>query len=170
MLVMMSGTAAFADGEKAGMLKIPARTLKVGAEAAIGSATGRGTSLMFGAAATYTHINHDLIWYGIQADVLADWNGDLLLPSERSSPVALSPRWTVGPQLGIAIIGGDVSYYGQAFDGVVFHGAAVRLKLTIGVAALYVRYGYLPEADHHSFDFGAQLKFPIYASEEQIDQ
>jgi hypothetical protein len=158
-LVMTSSGMAVADGEKAGMLSIPERTLKVGVEGAIGNATGRGWTLLLGPAATYTHINRSLWWYGMQADVLGDFSGG----------TAISPRWTIGPQFGLAVLGGDLSYYGQAFDGLVFHGAAIRLKLTIGVAALYVRYGHLPEAGHHSFDFGAQLKLPIFSSDEQIE-
>ena len=156
--IASNGRSVLADGEKGGMADIPARSGKLGAEAAIGSATGRGGSVMLGAAATYVHVMPDLAWYGIQADVLADWDGSS----------TFSPRWTVGPEFGFAILGGDISYYGQVLDKTVENGVALRLKLTVGFAAIYLRYGYLPRAEHHSVDFGAQLKFPFFESEEKV--
>lgn len=125
---------------------------KVGVESGIAFARERGTSPTLGGALTVVHANNSLEWFGIQADVLADWNGD------RDTGM----RWSAGPEAGVFIVGSDVSYFGERVDGQIRHGMQVRVKLTTGIAALYLRGAQLWSGDDAtSIEIGMQLKLPV---------
>jgi hypothetical protein len=125
---------------------------KVGVESGVVFARDRGTAPLLGGVATLVHINDQLEWVGFQADCLVDWNGD------RDAGM----RWSAGPEAGIAIWGADVGYFGERVAGESHHGLQVRGKLTVGLAAVYVRGAYaLGAADEASMDVGLQLKLPV---------
>jgi hypothetical protein len=125
---------------------------KVGLETGVVFGRDRGTAPLLGGVATLVHINDDLEWVGMQADVLADWNGD------RDA----GTRWSLGPEAGVFFYGADVSYFGERVDGATHHGLQIRAKLTLGYAAVYVRGAYaLRGADEASLDVGLQLKVPV---------
>jgi hypothetical protein len=130
---------------------------KVGLETGVVFARERGTSALLGGVATLVRIDEDLEWYGLQADLLIDGNGE--------GPAGA--RWSVGPELGRSIFGFDVGYFGQRLDrgpdAATHHGFQIRVKLTVGVAAVYVRTSYaLIGADEAALDVGLQLKAPVW--------
>jgi hypothetical protein len=126
---------------------------KVGLETGAVFARERAASPLLGATATFVRMNDDLEWFGLQADLLADWNGD------RDA----GARWSAGPEVGVAIFGVDVGYFGERVDGETRHGVAVRAKLTVGLAAVYVRGAYaLSSTEASSVDVGIQLKLPVF--------
>jgi hypothetical protein len=128
---------------------------KVGLETGAVFARERPASPLLGATATFVRMNDHLEWFGLQADLLADWNGD------RDA----GARWSLGPEVGVAIYGVDVSYFGERLDGATRHGFQVRAKLTVGLAALYVRGAYaLSGAEASSVDVGLQVKLPVFVS------
>jgi hypothetical protein len=113
----------------------------------------RGTAPLLGGVVTFVHANDQLEWYGLQADLLVDGNGAL----------DAGARWSAGPELGVSIFGVDVSYFGERVEGQTHHGFQARAKLTIGVAAIYLRGTYaLIGADESSLEAGLQLKLPVY--------
>jgi hypothetical protein len=125
---------------------------KVGVESGVAFGRDRGTSPTLGGVATFVHANNRMEWWGAQADLLADWNGD------RDTGM----RWSVGPELGVFIVGTDVSYFGERIDGATRHGMQVRLKLTTGIAALYLRGTQLWNGDDaKSLEIGIQIKAPV---------
>lgn len=125
---------------------------KIGLETGAVFARERDASPLLGATATFVRMNDDLEWMGLQADLLADWNGD------RDA----GARWSVGPEVGVALYGVDVGYFGERVDGETRHGVAVRAKLTVGLAAVYVRGAYaLSSTEASSVDVGLQLKLPV---------
>jgi hypothetical protein len=111
-------------------------------------------------------MNKHLEWYGLQSDLLVDWNGD------RDAGF----RWSLGPEFGVAIYGIDVSYFGERTDGETHHGFQARAKLTVGLAALYVRGAFAltgvsggpagvsgtPAGEETSLEVGLQLKLPVF--------
>jgi hypothetical protein len=126
---------------------------KVGLETGAVFARERPAAPLLGAVATMVRMNDHLEWFGVQADLLADWNGD------RSA----GARWSIGPEAGVAVYGMDVSYFGERVDGDTRHGFQVRTKLTVGLVAVYIRGAYAlsgPEAS--SLDAGLQLKLPVF--------
>jgi len=126
---------------------------KLGLETGVVFARERATAPLLGAAATFVRMNDHLEWYGLQADLLADWNGD------RDA----GARWSVGPEAGVLIYGVDLSYFGERVDGASHHGFQARAKLTVGVAAIYVRAAFVAiGGDETSLDTGLQLKLPVY--------
>lgn len=129
---------------------------KVGLESGAVFARERGASPVLGGAATLVRMNDHLEWYGLQADLLADWNG----------PLPAGARWSFGPELGVAIYGVDLSYFGERTAGETHHGFQARAKLTIGLAALYLRGAYTLAGaageDESSLEAGLQLKLPVY--------
>jgi hypothetical protein len=125
---------------------------KLGVETGVAFGPERGTSPLLGGVATFVHINDQREWIGLQGDLLADGNGDR----------PAGARWSFGPEAGVSIYGFDGGYYGERLDDVTRHGAQARVKLTIGIAALYARASYTPRGDAASFDLGMQLKAPVF--------
>src|SRR5512147_107420 len=72
---------------------------KLGLETGVVFARERAASPLLGAAATFVRMNDHFEWYGLQADLLADWNGD------RDA----GARWSVGPEAGVLLYGVDLS-------------------------------------------------------------
>jgi hypothetical protein len=125
---------------------------KLGLESGVVFARERGPSPLLGGVATFVKANNSFEWMGVQADLLADWNGD------RNT----GARWSLGPEAGVYIFGTDISYFGERVDGETHHGLQVRAKLTVGVVALYARVAYsMTGADESSADVGMQLKVPV---------
>jgi hypothetical protein len=126
---------------------------KLGLETGVVFARERAASPLLGAAATFVRMNDHFEWYGLQADLLADWNGD------RDA----GARWSVGPEAGVLLYGVDLSYFGERVDGASHHGFQARAKVTVGVAAIYLRAAYvLVGGDETSLDTGIQLKLPVF--------
>lgn len=128
---------------------------KLGLESGVAFGRARGAAPLLGAVATFVHMNRHLEWYGLQGDLLVDWNG------ERDAGM----RWSLGPELGVAVFGVDVSYFGERADGMTHHGFQVRAKLTVGLAAVYVRGAHaLSGEEESSLEVGLQLKLPVYVA------
>src|SRR5688572_20647440 len=49
---------------------------KVGLQSGVVFGRERGTSPLLGGTATFVRMNEHLEWYGLQGDLLIDWNGD----------------------------------------------------------------------------------------------
>jgi hypothetical protein len=133
---------------------------KLGLESGVVLARDRGAAPTLGAAATFVRMNEHLEWYGLQGDLLVDWNGD------RDA----GARWSLGPEFGVSLYGVDVSYFGERALGETHHGFQARAKLTAGVAALYVRGAFAlagvssGSGDESSLEAGLQLKLPVYVA------
>lgn len=139
---------------------------KLGLESGVVFGRERGAAPLLGAAATLVRVNEHLEWYGLQGDVLVDWNGD------RDAGL----RYSLGPELGVAIYGVDLGYFGERADGQTRHGLQARAKVTVGLAAVYVRAAYAAGAppavtgdrapalsdEETSLEVGLQLKLPVY--------
>ena len=126
---------------------------KLGVESGVVFARERDAAPLLGGTATFVHSNNYNEWFGLQADLLADWNG------ARDA----GARWSVGPEAGVLFYGVDVSYFGERVDEQNRHGMQVRAKLTVGLAALYVRGAYtVTPVESSSIDVGLQLKLPVY--------
>jgi len=151
LLLVVTSRIATADSLTKG-LKLEGWYGKVGLETGVVFARERGAAPLLGGVATFVHINDDFEWAGFQADLLADWNGD------RDA----GARWSIGPEAGVYIYGADVSYFGERVEGAVHHGIQVRAKLTLGLAAVYVRGAYaMRGADESSMEVGLQFKAPV---------
>jgi len=126
---------------------------KVGLESGVAFARERGAAPLLGAVATFVRMNDHLEWYGLQGDLLVDWNGDR----------AAGARWSFGPELGRSVYGVDLSYFGELAEDEPHHGFQVRAKLTVGLAAVYLRGTYaLAGADETSLEAGLQVKLPVF--------
>lgn len=126
---------------------------KIGLETGVAFARDRGTAPLLGGVATLVRLNEHLEWYGVQGDLMVDWNGD------RDA----GARWSFGPEAGVSLYGVDVSYFGERIGGDTHHGMQVRAKLTAGIAAFYVRAAYVARGgDETSIDAGLQLKLPVW--------
>ncbi|MBW2525302.1 MAG: hypothetical protein JRI23_14045 [Deltaproteobacteria bacterium] len=90
------------------------------------------------------------MWLGGVADAVWDFGIDAF-------------RHRVGPEIGWGPLGVDVTYLGQARDGVYDPGINVRGLFTLAVVSLYGGYGHLfVDGDGGSYgEFGALVKFPI---------
>jgi hypothetical protein len=128
---------------------------KLGVESGVVFGRERGAAPLLGAAATFVRMNDHLEWYGLQGDLAVDWNGD------RDA----GARWSLGPELGVAVYGVDLSYFGERTDGEAHHGLQARAKLTVGLAAVYLRGAWtLAGADETSLEAGLQVKLPVYVA------
>jgi len=139
---------------------------KLGLESGVVFARERGAAPLLGATATFVRMNEHLEWYGLQGDLLVDGNGD------RDAGF----RWSLGPEFGVALYGIDISYFGERTDGETHHGFQARAKLTVGLAALYVRGAFAlsgvtgavsgvtgaPAGDETSLEAGLQVKLPVF--------
>jgi hypothetical protein len=133
-------------------LRLEGTYLKVGVETGVVFGRERERAPLLGGVVTLVRANNHYEWYGLQADLLADWNGS------RDA----GARWSFGPEAGISVFGADVSYFGERLDGSTRHGMAVRTKITAGLVAIYARGAYLwSGADAASIDVGLQLKLPV---------
>jgi len=131
---------------------------KVGIESGVVFARERGASPILGATATFVRVNEHLEWYGLQGDLLVDWNGDR----------AAGARWSLGPELGVAFYGIDLSYFGERTDGDTHHGFQARAKLTLGLVAVYFRGAYaLSGEDESSLETGLQVKLPVFIARDR---
>lgn len=130
---------------------------KLGVETGVAFGRERGAAPLVGVVATVVEITDDLDWYGVSADLLVDGNG----------AADAGARWAIGPQLGRSIFGMEAGYFGErvAAGGMgpaTRHGLQVRAKLTVGVAAVYLRGTYAPRPDETSVELGMQLKAPVW--------
>jgi hypothetical protein len=126
---------------------------KLGVQLGTAFARDRGAGLVAGGVFTLVKLK-DMDWYGLQADLMLDTNGD----------ADSGARWSIGPEFGHLILGADVSYFGERVEGETRHGLAARGKLTLGFFAVYLRFGYLnADADPYSMEVGLQIKLPIFS-------
>jgi len=85
-------------------------------------------------------------WYGAYADALHDFG-----PRRQ--------RFSLGPELGVAVLGVDGGLLAELADGSMRTGYTVRGLLTFGVIALYGRYGHLGGEGEASFgEIGLLIK------------
>jgi hypothetical protein len=134
-------------------LKVEGWYGKLGVESGVVFGRDRGAAPLLGGVATFVHVNDRFEWAGVQGDLLADGNGEL----------GTGARWSFGPEVGVSVYGVDVGYFGERLSGSTRHGMQTRVKLTVGVVALYARVSYaLRGADEASFDVGMQLKAPVF--------
>ena len=88
-------------------------------------------------------------WVGLYTDVVRDTGSD-------------TTRFTIGPELGITVVGVDGGLLAQLGDEGRW-GLTVRPVLTLGVLALYGRFGHfmddLPEPEF--FETGLLIKVPL---------
>jgi hypothetical protein len=136
--ILMTATPAAAD-----LLPWPALEgwygkvgVETGAVVARTGADDRGAAPLLGMVGTWVHINEHAEWVGIQGDFLLDWGG----------AARLGTRWSFGPELGVSVYGLDVGYHGERDDTGTRHGIQVRAKVTVGVAAIYVRSAFTAPA------------------------
>jgi hypothetical protein len=151
----LCASSAPAAAERFRSLRLEGWYGKVGLETGAVFSRERDPAPLLGAVATFVRMNDHLEWFGLQGDLLADWNGDR----------AAGARWSFGPEAGVAVYGMDLSYFGERVDGDTRHGFQVRTKLTVGLVAVYIRGAYAltgPEAS--SLDAGLQLKLPVFIS------
>jgi hypothetical protein len=84
---------------------------------------------VFGGEASVGYLNMGrAFWVGAYSDVLRDFGAD-------------ATRFSVGPELGFAIVGLDGGYVGDYRDGKYHHGFSMRLQLTLVIFSLYGRGG-----------------------------
>ncbi len=158
----LTTAAATARADDHGSWSITGTYFKFGVEAGDAFARDRGNDLFAGPVLSIVHINDDLLWYGLQTDVIVDGNGD----------ADAGIRWSFGPELGKVLFGGDLSYTGERVSGTTYHGLAGRVKLTVGLAALFLRYSYLFDSpDANVVDVGIQLKlgYPLNEKKREDD-
>ena len=152
-IVAVGMTPNIANGDVLRDLKLEGVYGKLGVETGYAFSRERGGSPHVGVVGTLVHMNDELEWHGIQADFTIDGNG-----AQRAGG-----RWSIGPEAGVAIYGVDLSYWGQRVDAGYHHGLQVRAKLTVGVAAIYLRAAHaMVGADETSLDVGLQLKAPVF--------
>lgn len=87
----------------------------------------------FGAEASVFHLNRDFRWLGGYADIVAE-------------PSSEAVRVSVGPEIGMAILGIDAGYV-KELGGAERHGFAVRPMLTLAFTTFAFRVGHFPGDD-----------------------
>ena len=159
LVVLACAVPRIAAADRLGALHLEGWYGKIGLESGVVFARERGASPLLGATATFVRMNEHLEWYGLQGDLLIDWNGD------RDAGF----RWSLGPEFGVALYGIDLSYFGERTAGETHHGFQARAKLTVGLAALYVRGAYALSGvsvasggEESSLEVGLQLKLPVF--------
>jgi hypothetical protein len=149
--VLFVPLTATADRQLDG-LKLEGWYGKLGVESGVVFGRDREAAPLLGGVATFVHVNDRLEWIGVQGDLLADGNGQL----------STGARWSIGPEAGVSVYGVDVGYFGERQEGSTRHGAQARVKLTVGLIALYARAAYVVQTDATSFDVGMQVKAPLF--------
>jgi hypothetical protein len=158
-IAVVLGLAPRAASADLSDLKLEGTYGKLGAQTGYAFSRERGSSPHVGVVGTFVHINEFLEWYGVQADLTVDGNGDH----------KAGGRWSFGPEAGVAVYGVDISYFGQRIDTGVQHGMQIRTKLTVGVAAVYLRASHaMINGDETSFDIGLQLKKPVFVRRKKL--
>jgi hypothetical protein len=90
---------------------------------------------------------HRGVYVGFVADGLYDWRRG-------------GGRTMLGPMIGWGPVGIDGGYLLDAPYSGVYHGGAVRAFFSVGIVALFVRYGALKDAPDF-VDFGLLIKIPL---------
>lgn len=88
-----------------------------------------------------------LFYFGTVVDGIYDWHRH-------------GGRMMVGPLVGLGFFGLDGGYLADYSGGTFRHGAAVRAFATLGIAAVYVRYGAL-QRSRDFVEAGMMLKIPL---------
>lgn len=110
---------------------------------------------LFGGEASVVHIDEGAVWAGGYVDGLWDFGADQF-------------RFSVGPEVGVAFLGFDAGYMGMvAADDSYHHGFVARGMLSLGLLALYGRYGRTFDPGAGLGELGVLLKFPIPIAEER---
>jgi hypothetical protein len=118
--------------------------LKPGITVAGGWTNGSGTGFTLGGELSALYW-HEAIYGGLVVDGVYDWQRG-------------GARLMVGPEFGLGYFGIDGGYVRDFAMGA--HGGAVRGFVSVGIAALYVRYTALYNAPD-IVDFGLLLKLPL---------
>ena len=136
--------------------KLPDRALYISPGLVLGgsSTLDVGTGFMLGGELSVFYWLHPRIKFvpnytGLVVDALFDWKRDAM-------------RMMIGPEIGWAPIGIDGGYLLDRTGGVTRHGGAVRLFLSMGIAAIFVRYGNIKGAPDF-VDWGMMIKIPLSA-------
>ena len=152
-LLLLTGVAR-ADPMETGPSKDTGWFGKAGPLVGAAFVRDRGTGFVGGVVGTVVHLNGDSFnWYGLQADVAMDTNGD----------ADSGARYSIGPEIGQAFIGASAGYFGENIDG-PRHGAYGMVKLTTGFAAIYLRVARVLSSDEDptSLELGLQVKLPVW--------
>ncbi len=97
----------------------------------LGLGVHRGPNqFFFGAEASLFHLNRDFRWLGGYADIVAE-------------PSSEAVRVSVGPEIGMAVLGIDGGYV-RELGGAKRHGFAVRPMLSLAFTTLAFRIGHFP--------------------------
>jgi len=148
--LLLLASTAHADG---GDFHVAGNVGKVGLYTGGVFARDRGAGFLFGGVATFVHLDDDLKWVGIQADVGLDTNGH----------VDTGLRWTLGPEAGYAVFGGQAGYFGERVNGDTRAGMFGGIKITVGFVALYLRGTKILSSrdDDVGIEIGVQGKYPV---------
>lgn len=143
--VLLLACPAAADPRVHDILYLP-----VGANLGAAIHPGLRSGFLFGAEASLVYPVSSGLWYGGYVDALGDTG-------------ARAFRWSTGPELGFGFVGLDGGYLGQAGKAGYSHGVTARGLLTLGLVAVYGRWGHLfGDTGAENFaEVGALLKFPI---------
>jgi hypothetical protein len=140
----LAATPAFADAGP----KLPTRAIYLNPGLTFGGSytIDSGTRVILGAEVSLLYWHHGA-YIGVVADGLYDWRRG-------------GGRTMLGPMIGWGPFGIDGGYLLDAPYTGVYHGGAVRAFLSLGVVALFVRYGALKDAPDF-VDFGLLIKIPL---------
>ncbi len=111
---------------------------------------------VLGLEGSLVHIENTERWAGVYAEVAA-------IPVHPASQTSGTHgfRLSVGPEAGMSVVGLDGGYVLEAYNGRLHHGLQVRGLLTIGVAAVWVRWVQLLGVSGSHAEMGVLLKVPI---------
>jgi hypothetical protein len=158
-VTLLAGRAHAGDDDEVPEFKIAGWYAKPGL--ALGGVVlrDRGAGFVVGPAFSLVHVGEEdePKWYGLQADLLADTNGE----------ADLGWRWSIGPQAGYVLLGGDISYFGEYVGDSLYHGVSGRAKLTFGFLGFYAKFAHVFDSpDGDSLELGLYGKIPIPLSED----
>ena len=147
LLLLLVATPAYADFRLDGWY--PMGGLSIGGA----MARDRGKGFVMGGVLSVVHLDDDLAWYGVEANLAMDTNG--------SGPTGA--RYSVGPEVGSYFFGVQAGYFGERLDGETRHGIEGTFKLTVGVIGFYARVSHVTssDADPNSVELGMQVKSPL---------
>lgn len=107
----------------------------------------------FGAEASLFHLNRDFRWLGGYADIVAE-------------PSSEAVRVSVGPEIGMAVLGIDAGYV-RELGGTKRHGFAVRPMLSLAFTTLAFRIGHFPGEEGGTYgELTLLVKVPFEISTE----
>jgi hypothetical protein len=97
--------------------------------------------------------NDDFFWQGAYADVVRDFENE-------------HTRLSLGPEIGVMVLGIDGGYLLDTGKGTTRHGFCVRPMFSLGIMMLYGRVDQLLGAEHETIgEIGLLFKYPVLLHE-----